>query len=244
MKKSKLPLVLVNHWRKKKLDIYIPVIKHKVLPFEEPSTRKLFKVSLYATIELFQETNNSQTSSVTCCVSKPFANLKCILKPCAFRSDICRCHFTPDSTSAVPDFIAQHSRASLMNKKRIYVYVHWTINSYMRTFLPFSFSAFWSIQVGKSLYCLISGSRVSTFSDSNFPIRVSYRFLASSKTSSSDSSGCSSEFESKHNQMRLTNHNKAAERSYWHSPGQNETQQQRDAFQRLKCLVISREGKY
>jgi len=82
------------------------VIKHKVLPFEEPTTGKLFKVSLYATIEL-QETNNrwSQPSSVTCIKSicDPGSHLKSILKSSTFRSDICRCHFTSDSTSAVPD---------------------------------------------------------------------------------------------------------------------------------------------
>lgn len=52
----------------------------------------------------------------------------------------------------------------------------------MRIFLPFNCSLLSSIHEEKSLYCLTCGSKVSTFGAWNFPILVSYRFLASSKT--------------------------------------------------------------
>lgn len=54
---------------------------------------------------------------------------------------------------------------------------------YIRTRFPRSLSVLLSIQEGRSLYCRIPGSSVSTLGIWNFPILVSYKFLASNRTS-------------------------------------------------------------
>lgn len=54
--------------------------------------------------------------------------------------------------------------------------------TYIRILFPRNFSELLSIQECRSLYWRISGSKVSTFGVQNFPILVSYKFLASIRT--------------------------------------------------------------
>lgn len=54
-------------------------------------------------------------------------------------------------------------------------------STHIRILFPRNCSEFSSIQDGRSLYCLISGSNVFTAGRSNFPILVSYKFLASNR---------------------------------------------------------------
>lgn len=57
------------------------------------------------------------------------------------------------------------------------------IRTHIRISFPRNCSLLLSIHDGKSLYCLISGSKVLTSGVSNFPILVSYKFLASKSIS-------------------------------------------------------------
>lgn len=75
------------------------------------------------------------------------------------------------------------------NKRTRYATPSGRISTHMRTQFPRNSSELLSIQDWRSLYCRISGSKVSTFGGWNFPILVSYKFLASKRTSFLWSSG-------------------------------------------------------
>ncbi|KAL4556036.1 hypothetical protein LXL04_038674 [Taraxacum kok-saghyz] len=68
---------------------------------------------------------------------------------------------------------------------------------YIKIFFPRIFSVLLSTHEERSLYCRIFGSKVSTFGGENFPIRVSYRFLASNKTRFSGWADSSTEWNSR-----------------------------------------------
>lgn len=70
----------------------------------------------------------------------------------------------------------QNSNVNRHNKNKL--------STYIRTFFPLNWSELLSIHKVRSLYCLMQGSKVSTFGTLNFPILVSYKFLASNSTSS------------------------------------------------------------